>query len=58
MRNLKSYIAEFSQCYYKFWNNKTNLQMLYEKLSYPINSIINEKYIAWLEKMDVINTLE
>jgi len=31
--------------------------MFYDKLSDPINSIINEKYIAWLEQADVIDTL-
>ena len=46
MRYLKNYIAEFSQYYYKIRHNETNLGMLYDKLSYPINSIINEKYIA------------
>jgi len=30
--------------------------MFYDKLPYPINSIINEKYITWLEKADVIDT--
>jgi len=32
--------------------------MFYDKLPYPINSIINEKYITWLEKVDVIDALE
>ena len=32
--------------------------MFYDKLSYPINSIINEKYMAWLERTDVVDTLE
>jgi len=31
--------------------------VFYDKLPYSINSIINEKYIAWLEKADVIDTL-
>jgi len=31
--------------------------MFYPKLPYPINSIINEKYITRLEKVDVIDTL-
>jgi len=31
--------------------------MIYDKLPYPINSIISEKYIAWLEKTDVIDAL-
>ena len=38
-------------------HNKTNLiGMFYDKLSYPINSIINEKYITLLDKVDVIDT--
>ena len=53
MRYLENYIAEFSQCYYKIRHNKTNLGMFY----YPINFIINEKYIAWLERTNVIDTL-
>jgi len=32
--------------------------MFYDKISYPINSIINEKYMTWLEKADVIDTLD
>jgi len=31
--------------------------MSYDKLSYPINSIISEKYMIWLEKADVFDTL-
>ena len=31
--------------------------MFYDKFPYPINSIINEKYIAWPERVDVIHTL-
>ena len=56
MRYLKNYIPKFSQYYYKIvYNetigyNETELSMFYANLSYPINSIINEKYIAWLEK--------
>jgi len=38
--------------------NETILGMFYDKLPYPINSIINEKYITWLEKVDVIDALE
>ena len=57
MRYLKNYIAEFSQYYYKIGHNETNLGMYYDKLSYPINSIINEKYIAYLKRADVIDTL-
>ena len=26
-------------------------------MTYPINSIINEKYITWLEKVELINNL-
>ena len=40
---LKNYIAEFNQYYYKIGHNKTNLGMFYDKLSYPINSIVNLK---------------
>ena len=58
MRYLKNYIAEFSQSYYKIWHNETNLGMFYDKLSYSINSIINEKYIAWLEQADVVDTFD
>ena len=57
MRYLENYITEFSQYYYKIGHNETNLGMFYDKLSYPINSIINEKYMAWLERIDVIDTL-
>ena len=46
MRYLENYIAEFSQYYYKIRHNETNLGMFYDKLSYPINSIINEKYMV------------
>ena len=49
MRYLKNYIAEFSQYYYKSGHNEINLGMFYDKLPYPINSIINEKYMAWFE---------
>jgi len=52
MRFLENYIAEFSQYYYKIGHNDIKLDMFYDKLSYPINSIINEKYITWLEKAD------
>jgi len=31
--------------------------MFYDKLPYLINSIINKKYIAWLERADVVDTL-
>ena len=57
MRYLKNYIAEFSQYYYKIRHNETNLDMFYNKLSYPINFIINEKYIAYLERADIVDTL-
>ena len=57
MRYLKNYIAKYSQCYHKIWHNETNLGMFYDKFSYPINSIINEKHIAWLERADVIDIL-
>ena len=58
MRYLENYIAEFSQYYYKIGHNKTNnLGVFYDKLSYPRKSIINEKYIAWVEKTDVIDTV-
>ena len=56
MRYLENYIAEFSQYYYKIWHNETNLGMFYDKFSYLINSIINEKYIAYLERVDIIDT--
>ena len=49
MRYLENYIVEFGQYYYKIENNKTNLDVFYDKLTYPISSIINEKYIAWLQ---------
>ena len=57
MRYLKNYITEFSQFYYKIGHNETNLGMLYDKLSYPINFIINEKYMTWLERADIVDTL-
>ena len=57
MRYLKNCITKFSQCYYKIGHNETNLGIFYDKLSYPINSITNEKYIAWFERVDVIDTL-
>ena len=57
MRYLENYLAQFSQYYYKIEHNKINLGMFYYKLSYSINSRINEKYITWLEKADVIDTL-
>ena len=57
MRYLKNYIVEFSQYYYKIGHNETNLGIFYDKLPYPINSIINEKYIAYLKRADVIDTL-
>jgi len=57
MRFLENYIAEFSQYYYKIGHNDINLGMFYDKLPYPINSIINEKYVSWLEKADIFDTL-
>jgi len=56
MRYLKNYIAEFSPYYYKKGHNDTNLGMVHDKLPYPIHSILNEKYITWLEKTDAIDT--
>jgi len=58
MRYLENNIAEFSQYYYKFGHNEAKFGMFYDKLLHPINSIINEKYIAWLEKADVIDILD
>ena len=57
MRYLENYIAEFSQYYYKIWHNEINVGMFYDKLPYPINSIINEKYMAGLERTNVVDTL-
>lgn len=57
MRYLENHIAEFSQDYYKIGYNETNLGMFYDKLPCLINSIINEKYIVWLEKVDVVDAL-
>jgi len=57
MRFLENYIVEFSQYYYKIEHNEINLGMFYDKLPYSINSIINEKYMTWFEKSDVIDTL-
>ena len=58
MRYLENYIIEFSQYCYKIERNETNLGMFYDKLSYPINSIINEKYMTWLERTDVVDTID
>ena len=44
MRYLKNYMAKFSQYYYKIGYNETNFGMFYDKLSYPINSIIKKIY--------------
>ena len=44
-----NYITKFSQYYYKIVHNETNLGMFYDKMPYPMNSIINEKYIAYLD---------
>ena len=57
MRYLENYIVEFNQYYYKIGHNDINLSMFYDKLSYSINSIINEKYVTWLEKTDAFDTL-
>ena len=57
MRYLENYITEFSQYCYKIGCNEINLGMFYDKLPYPINFINKKKYIAWLEKADVIDTL-
>ena len=57
MRYLKKYTAKFSQYYYKIRHNKIILGMFYDKLPYLINFIINEKYIAWLEKAYLIDKL-
>jgi len=57
MRYWNNYIAKLGQYYYKIGHNETNLGIFYDKLPYPINSIINEKYITWRESTDVIDTL-
>ena len=54
---METYIIEFSQYNYKIGHNETNLGIFYDKFLYPINSIINEKYITWLDRVDVIDTL-
>ena len=54
MRFLENYIAEFSQYHYKIGHNDINLSMFYDKLPRPINSIINEKYMTWLKKANVL----
>jgi len=56
MRYLEHYIVEFSWYYYKISHNETS--MFYDKLLYPMNFIINEKYIVWLQKVNVIDILE
>ena len=53
-RYLKNYTAEFSKYYYKIGCNETNLGMFYDRFSY---SKTNEKYTAWFERADVIDTL-
>jgi len=55
LRYLENCIGKFSQYYYKIGHNETNLGMFYDKLPYPISSIINEKYIAWLEHANAID---
>ena len=57
MRYLEHYTVKLSQYYYKIRHNETNLSIFYDKLSYPINSTINDKYTVWLERVDVIDTL-
>ena len=54
----KIYFTKFSQYYYKIAHDETILGIFYEKLPYPINSIMNQKYIAWLDKIDVIDTVD
>ena len=56
-RYLKNFITEFGQYYYKIRYNENNLGMFYNKLSYPMNYIIKEKYVTWFEKVDVIDAL-
>jgi len=53
---LENYVTRFGQYYYKIGYNETNLGMFYDKLPYLVNSKINEKYFAWLEKADIIDT--
>jgi len=44
------------QYYYEIRLGETNIGIFYDKLSYPINSIINGKYVfLWLETEDVIS---
>ena len=50
MRYLKNYSIEFSQYYYKIGHNETNQGMFYDKLSYLMNSIINENTLHGLKK--------
>jgi len=58
IRYMKNYITKFIQYYYKIGYNKTNFGMFYDKLPCLINFIINEKYIAWLEKVNAIDTID
>jgi len=58
IRYPENYITEFSKYYHKIGHNDINLGIFYEKLPYPINSIINEKYMTWLEKANVVDTLD
>jgi len=46
MRCLENYIVELNQYYFKIGYNESNLGMVYNKLPYPINSIINVKCMA------------
>jgi len=57
MRFLENYIVEFSQYYYKIGHNEINLGTFYNKLPYPMNSIMNEKYMTQLEKPHVFDIL-
>ena len=56
MMYLRNHIAEFSQSCYKIGHNDTNLGMFYDGQPYPINSIMNQNYTAWLERSNVIDT--
>jgi len=58
MTYLKNYNAEFGQHYYEIGHKDTNLGLFYNELPYSINSIIIKKYIVWLEKADVFDSLE
>jgi len=55
MRYMKNCIVEFSRNCYKARYNETNLDMVYDKLSYPISFIVNKKRIAWFETAKLIS---